>query len=119
MNQARKNVAAVAVGTEPVTCARRKRGRTVFAQVRLQGVMRNRGHNRPHFGAAACTGKALGGIFLAFAHIGKNLRVIGFRLVFPAKIRIAVPHERREIRLALGTQHERFIIDSPWTRERK
>ena len=119
MNQAGKHVTAVTIGSKPMPSTGRKGRRSVFTQVGLQRVMCYRGHNRPNFGAATGTGKALGGIFFAFAHRGKQLAIIGFGLVFAAKVRIAVAHKRRKIRLALVTHQERFVVNRPGTRERQ
>ena len=119
VNQAGQHVAAIAVGSEPMPRTRRKRRRSVFAQVRLQGVMGNRRHNRPNFGAATSTRKAFSRIFFTFAHRRKQLAVIGLSLVFSAKVRFTIADKCRKISLSLVAHQERFVINGPGARERQ
>ena len=119
MNQSSKHIAAIAVGAQPVPCTRRKRRSSLFVQVRLQGVMGNRRHQRPNIRTATSAGEPFGGIFFAFLNRRKELAVILLRLVFPAKILFAVAHKRRKIVFAFVTQEKRFVIYRPWTCKRK
>ena len=119
VNQASQHIATVAVGTKPMPCTRRKRRCSLFTQVSLKRVVRNRRHYRPNFGTATRTGKTIGGIFFAFAHRFKKLAIIGFGLVFSAKVRIAIAHKSREKGLSLVAHQERFIVNSPGARERQ
>ena len=119
MNQSSQHVATIAVGSKPVPCTRRKRRRSLFVQVRLQRVMRNRRHQRPYFRTAPSTGEPFGGILFAFLNSRKELAIILLRLVLPTKVFFAVTHKRRKVALTFVTQIKRFVIHRPWTCKRK